>query len=111
MLSRFLPVIRAARLYITRLSLQARWLAALWLLFALLVLCGIHGSSTGATAGWWRPEKPYKGYLLNPPESLTQGAAPVAVENIHTALMANARWVRWDEMMVATHCALSQFAH
>lgn len=111
MLSRSLPIIRMPYRFITRLSARGKLLGALWLLFAVLVLCGIHGSSTGVTAGWWRPEKPYTGYLFNPPESLLQGASPSAVDSLHTAFMANARWVRWDEAVVATPWALSQFAH
>jgi hypothetical protein len=102
---------RIDRSFIARLSRRAKLLGALWLLFAMLVIGGIHGSSTGATSGWWRPEKPYTGYLFNPPEWLKRGASPVAIDSIHTTFMANARWVRWDEMVVATPWALSQFAH
>jgi hypothetical protein len=97
--------------FIAKLSPRAKLLSAVWLLFAGLVICGIHGSSTGVTAGWWRPEKPYTGYLVDPPESLQQGASPTTVDSIHTIFMANARWVRWDEAVVATPWALSQFAH
>ncbi len=106
-----IPVIRKTHLFITRLSARGRMLGALWLLFGLLVLCGIHGSSTGVTAGWWRPEKPYTGYLLPPPESLTKQVSPAALDSIQTIFMANSRFIRWDEAVVATPWALSQFAH
>jgi hypothetical protein len=111
MLSRLLPAIGIPHRFITRLSARGKLLGGLWLLFGGLVLCGIHGSSTGITAGWWRPEKPYAGYLVDPPESLKQGGSTVVVDSLHTAFMANARWVRWDEAVVATPWALSQFAH
>jgi hypothetical protein len=51
------------------LTTRTKQLLGLWGFFLLLVVFGIHGSATGVTAGWWAPEKPYTGYLFNPPQS------------------------------------------
>ncbi|HKP13730.1 MAG TPA: hypothetical protein VJZ91_16535, partial [Blastocatellia bacterium] len=110
MVSRVRLASRSGYDFIRRMSPRARLLSAVWLLFALLVVCGIHGSSTGITAGWWMPEKPYAGYLINPPESPVGEPSPVN-EGLHTLFMANARYARWDEFTIATPWALSQFAH
>src|SRR5512132_2536252 len=74
-------------------SPRARLLASVWLLFALLVAFGIHGSSTGYTAGWWMPEKPYKGYLFGPPVKAGSGEE---LQSERLFMMARARRVRWD---------------
>ena len=67
-----LPVVRSANNFIRSLSFRGRLLGGIWVLFFFLVVLGIHGSSTGVTASWWAPEKPYTGYLFNvmPPPGL-----------------------------------------
>src|SRR5205085_307571 len=96
--------------FIKRMSWRAKLLGAVWLLFAVLVLFGIHGSSTGITSSWWMPEKSYTGFLINPPASPADEPSPV-FEGLHTLFMANDRYARWDEFTIATPWALSQFAH
>ena len=92
---------------LSRLSTGTKALLGLWLLFVLLVAFGIHGSSTGVTAGWWAPEKPYTGYLFNPPTDLSGASAEIMPE----LLMAHARWIRWDELIISTPFSLSQLSH
>lgn len=89
---------------------RTKALLGLWALFMLLVISGIHGSSTGVTAGWWAPEKNYSGYLLWDPPQTTDAANPEA-DFRRDLLMAQARWIRWDELMISTPMALSQLSH
>lgn len=92
------------------LERRTQGLLGLWAFFVLLVAFGIHGSSTGITAVWWMPEKPYTGYLLwDPPPPPDIGKAEDDLRR--NLLMANARWIRWDELMVSTPLALSQLSH
>src|SRR5437870_7823004 len=89
---------------------RLRLLAGVWLLFALLVACGIHGSSTALTAGTWMPEKPYAGYLLGLSPEREQKISKVSAYGLRSLLLANARYFRWDEAYVSTPAALSQLA-
>ena len=89
---------------------RSRLLAGVWLLFALLVACGIHGSSTGVTAGWWMPEKPYTGYLFGLSPQAARRSSGMDFAGRQTFLMAQARPVRWDELLIFTPYALSQLA-
>ena len=93
------------------LSPRAKFLSSVWALFLLLVIFGIHGSSTGVTADWWSPEKPYSGYLFELPLEMRRSSAPASATAMKELTMAQARWIRWDELMIATPLALSQFAH
>src|SRR5436305_15041120 len=70
---------------------RSRLLAGVWLLFALLVACGIHGSSTGVTAAWWMPKKPYTGYLFGPASAPQAQLSDVAAHSRRAYLMAAAR--------------------
>src|SRR6185369_9891153 len=101
--------IRSAAEFSANLTLRTKYLFGLWLLFLLLVAFGIHGSSTGETARWWAPEKPYTGYLLWPPQT-----PPERDDEVHgrqELFMAKARWVRWDELIIGTPLSLSQLSH
>src|SRR5262249_27412778 len=98
---------QSASNYVLSLQTRTKCLLGLWIVFAFLVAFGVHGSSTGVTAEWWSPEKPYSGYLFNP-QRKPGSREPDA---INTILMANARQIRWDELMVATPLALSQLSH
>src|SRR6185436_6928197 len=80
-------------------------LLALWGFFLVLVAFGIHGSSTGVLTDWWAPEKPYSGYLFNPPQSVSDD------DFLREILMAKARWIRWDELIISTPQSLSQLSH
>lgn len=88
------------------LSGRAKFLLAVWTAFLLLVVFGIHGSSTAVTAGWWSPERPYSGYLLASP--LTP---PLYGPQFRDPLMGQPRWIRWDELSLATPLALAQLSH
>ena len=101
------PQVEKLKVRLSGLSRRARLLLSLWALFFLLVAFGIHGSSTGVTAGWWAPEKPYTGYLFNPPKNLSK----VDAEGLRQILMAKARWIRWDELLISTPLSLSQLSH
>lgn len=94
-------------LSIKSLTLKTKSLLGLWVFFVLLVAFGIHGSSTGVTAAWWAPEKPYTGYLFNPPQNGAEGEAG----SLRELLMAKARWIRWDELVISTPLSLSQLSH
>jgi hypothetical protein len=92
---------------IKTLTFRTKCLLSLWGFFLVLVAFGIHGSSTGFTAEWWAPEKPYSGYLFNPSPNPTQKDQ----SGMQEFLMAKARRIRWDELLVTTPLALSQLAH
>jgi hypothetical protein len=92
---------------VRRLQARTKCLLGLWIVFVLLVAFGVHGSSTGVTAMWWSPEKPYSGYLFNTERKPGSNESNA----LATLLMANARPIRWDELMVATPLALSQLTH
>ena len=94
-------------LSIRSLNLKTKLLLSLWVLFLLLVACGIHGSSTGVTAAWWAPEQPYTGYLFYP----AHAAPPDEASGAQELLMAKARWIRWDELVISTPLSLSQLSH
>src|ERR1044072_7940234 len=96
---------------IQRLSLRTKLLLALWLLFLFLIAAGIHGSSTGITAGWWAPGKPYTGDLFNVMPKPGQGSFRIDESTLQMLLMGEAKTIRWDELTVATPFALSQLSH
>ncbi len=102
---------KSATEFIGRLSPATRLLLCLWLLFLLLVACGIHGSSIGWSAQYWTPGQPYSGYLFGIPKSFEKNMSPDEVERARELLMAKSRWIRGDEIMVATPYALSQLSH
>ena len=101
------PVRQTLTAFIASLALRTKYLLGLWVFFLVLVAFGIHGSSTGVTAGWWAPEKPYTGYLFNPAQNLST----VEHRGLQELLMARARVIRWDELLIATPLALSQLSH
>jgi hypothetical protein len=100
------PARQTVAALIKNLPLRTKCLLSLWAFFLLLVAFGIHGSSTGVTAQWWAPEKPYTGYLFNSSPNPAQEQS-----GLRPLLMANARGIRWDELLVTTPLALSQLAH
>lgn len=91
---------------VARLSFGAKLLLAVWGLFLILAACGVHGSSTPVSAGWWSPETPYSGYVLDwlTPSDRT---SPLWRE----LLMAQSRIIRSDEWVYYTPQALSQLSH
>ena len=91
---------------IRRLSGRTKFLLGLWSAFLLLVVFGIHGSSTAMTAGWWAPERPYSGYLLSSPHYSSVNEA-----QFRGPKMDQPRWIRWDELSIATPLALAQLSH
>ena len=93
---------------ILALSSRTKALLGLWVIFLLLVVAGIHGSSTAVTADWWAPEKPYNGYLLWAP---TGDGVAAKDDSRRDWLMARAQWIRWDELLFGTPLALSQLSH
>ncbi|MEW6208609.1 MAG: hypothetical protein AB1631_09595 [Acidobacteriota bacterium] len=91
--------------FVARLSFGAKLLLSLWGLFFILVACGVHGSSTPVSAGWWSPETPYSGYVFN---RLISGDR---TNNLwRELLMAQARSIRSDEWVYFTPQALSQLS-
>jgi hypothetical protein len=91
-------------------SPRARLLAGVWLLFFLLVAFGIHGSSTGVTARWWRPEQPYAAYLFAPTPQTNLNSSGMGFDRYRNYIMAAERVDRWDELLIFTPYALSQLA-
>jgi len=47
---------RASEWYVSR-SFTFRLLSAVWMVFILLVLCGVHGSSINAGAKYWKTDR------------------------------------------------------
>ena len=101
------PVAQTVADFIASLNSRTKNLLGLWAFFLLLVALGVHGSSIGVTAQWWAREKPYTGYLFNPPHNLPN----LDQRGLREVLMANARGIRWDELLVVTPLALSQLSH
>jgi hypothetical protein len=104
------PLLTSASLRLKSLSPRAKLLGGLWTLFFLLVALGIHGSSTGATAQWWAPEKAYTGYLLSLPPEVIEGQNRIDPDGLESYLMCHARTIRWDELLIFTPYALSQLS-
>jgi hypothetical protein len=100
--------------YFQTLSSATRWLLALWLLFALLVALGVHGSSINVSAACWRlenPYSPYKDYFLEP---LVDGLKRVSggkTGELPRLLGSEARSIRSDEWIGGTPWALAQCTH
>src|SRR4026209_378832 len=88
------------------LSGRAKFLLAVWDAFLLLVVFGIHGSSTAVTAGWWSPERTYSGSLPAPPHTPT-----LYEPQFPDPQMGQPRWIRWDELTITTPLALAQLSH
>ena len=103
-------LIAASVRYIGRLSFDAKLLSGVWILFAVLVAAGIHGSSTGIAAEWWSPEKPYTGYLFKVSPAPEGDPSSIERRAIRWLLMEDAKSFRSDEFTVATAAALSQFS-
>ncbi|MFY9556403.1 MAG: hypothetical protein WAV47_16945 [Blastocatellia bacterium] len=101
------PVIKTAIDFLKNRALRTKYLLGLWGLFFILAAFGIHGSHTGIAAKWWAPEKPYTGYLFNPPQDTNK----LDSSGLQELLMAKARRIRWDELLVTTPLALSQLSH
>jgi hypothetical protein len=99
------------QLFAKNLEPGTKFLLGLWLFFLILVASGIHGSSTGITAHWWAPEKPYSAYLFQPPASLLQNLSQPVAERLRGVFQAQPRFTRWDEFSNATPLALSQLSH
>src|ERR1044071_631853 len=102
-------IVRSTGSHLRALNRRTQFLLAIGALFVLLVACGIHGSSTGVTAGWWMPEKAYTGYLFNV-EVSHEHPDVLATSELQSLLMSKARYIRWDELAVATPYCLSQLA-
>src|ERR1051325_8040672 len=102
-------IVRSTSNYLRTLNRRTQFLLAIGALFVLLVAFGIHGSSTGITAGWWMPEKTYTGYLFNVEDS-HEHPDVLATSELQSLLMSKARYIRWDELAVATPYCLSQMA-
>lgn len=93
------------------LSPRNRLLVLVWAVFSLLVSAGIHGSSSGAAASSWMPEKPFKGALLAKmpiPGFLKERFRTAEIKG---ALLETPRVIRWDEIFGGTPFALSQLSH
>src|SRR5690349_11612642 len=88
--------------FIKQASPRTRLLAGIWLLFLLLVVFGIHGSSTGVTAGWWMPERPYSAYLFGLSPQAEHQPSGMDFKGRQAYLLATARQSRWDELAIFT---------
>ena len=96
--------------FISSRRFMTKFLICIWAVFLILVALGIHGSSTGITAEWWAPEKPYTGYLFNAPTRSREKPTRPDPASAQSILMNNARAIRWDELAIFTPFALSQLA-
>jgi hypothetical protein len=90
------------------LSPRNQLLCAVWTAFVLLVAVGIHGSSSGAAAAYWMPEKPFTGTLLQKMPIPAVVKAKYSTTDIKKALLEMPRVIRWDECYGGTPFALSQ---
>jgi hypothetical protein len=96
--------------WLRALSPRNRLLCAVWAGFVILVASGVHGSSSGAAAYPWMPEKPYTGTLLRKLPVPAFVKERYRIEKIRSALLEVPREIRWDEIYGGTPFALSQLA-
>ncbi len=93
------------------LSPRNRLLCAVWGVFAILVSAGVHGSSIGATAAFWMPERPLTGTLLRKLRVPAFVKKEYGKEKLRKALLEEPRKIRSDEYFGGTPYALSQLTH
>src|SRR5215831_21306058 len=94
-----------------RAGFKARLLTGVWLLFAILVAFGVHGSSIPFAGGWWAPESRYSGYVFGVIPNLFPESARINNLALTELGMAHPRAVRSDEWLVTTPMALAQLSH
>src|SRR5215471_2555695 len=97
--------------YFFHTSFRARLLTLVWLLFAALVVFGVHGSSIPFAAAWWAPEWHYTGYVFGfIPDHFPNSPR---INNLALVELAKAhpRAIRSDEWLVTTPLALAQLSH
>jgi hypothetical protein len=85
---------------------QLLWVV--WSGFVILVAAGVHGSSSGESAVYWMPEKPFTGTLLQKMPIPAFVKNTFSKPNIKKALLEMPREIRWDECFGGTPFALSQ---
>lgn len=94
------------------MSARTRLLAGVWALFFVLVALGVHGSSTGVTARWWDPGRPYGGLFFESLRSRVAGMlSPERAQLASWLFMTVPQEIRWDEYVTFTPFALSQLSH
>src|SRR5437867_12288198 len=98
---------RSTWAFIRAFRRRTQFLCCLWVIFFVLVALGIHGSSTAVTAEWWAAERPYGGYLFDISPAVKEHASRIDPSVVQSLLMRNARFIRWDELVIATPWALS----
>ena len=95
---------------IRTLSPRNQMLCAVWGLFAILVGAGVSGSSVGALAAHWMPERPYTGTLLHRLPVPAFAKKELGTEKIQRALLEVPQKIRSDEYFSGVPFALSQLA-
>jgi hypothetical protein len=93
------------------LSPRDRLLCAVWGVFVILVGAGVHGSSIGAAAAHWAPERPYTETLLRKLRIPSFIKKKYPTDKIRKALLEEPRKIRADEYFGGTPYALSQLTH
>jgi len=94
-----------------RAGFRARLLTGVWLLFAILVGFGVHGSSIPFAAGWWAPEWRYSSYVFGFIPNYFPESERINNLAMTELGMAHPRAVRSDEWLVTTPMALAQLSH
>jgi hypothetical protein len=97
--------------FVSGTSFRARLLTGVWLLFAILVALGIHGSSIPLAAEWWAPESHYSGYVFGFIPNRFPESTRIDNLAMTELAMAHPRAVRSDEWLVTTPLALAQLSH
>src|SRR5262249_21013824 len=95
----------------SKASFRVRLLAGVWLVFALLVGLGIHGSSIPFATEWWAPESHYSGYVFGFIPKMAAESPRINNLALTELAMAHPRAVRSDEWLVTTPLALAQLQH
>src|SRR5262245_22748347 len=96
---------------IARAGFRVRLLTGVWLVFALLVAFGIHGSSIPFATEWWAPEWHYSGYVFGFIPNMAPANPRINNLALTELAMARPRSVRSDEWLVTTPLALAQLRH
>src|SRR5262249_53273914 len=95
----------------SKASFRVRLLAGVWLVFALLVGLGIHGSSIPFATEWWATESHYSGYVFGFIPKMAAESPRINNLALTELAMAHPRSVRSDEWLVTTPLAFAQLQH
>src|ERR1700733_12488106 len=94
---------------LSRLSGSAKFLLALWAVFALLIAFGINGAPTPALTDLWS-KQPYTGYVFGPLADYAKRKG-LSSSSLDQLLMTEPQAIRSDDFLIRFPLALGQLSH